>query len=341
MVPGDQNMAAVLDLRPATTYHLRIVARNEIGDSDPSDTVTIITAEEAPSGPPRDLKVEAVDQSSLRVTWKPPLREEWNGDIQGYQVGYRLASSNNSYVYETVEFSKEMGKEHHLVISKLNIYTEYAVVVSAFNKIGQGPKTDEIRAYTAEGTPQQPPQDVTCTTLTSQTIRVSWSSPPLETVQGVIKGYKVIYGPSDTWYDEESKDTKITGSTETHLHGLQKYTNYSLQVLAFTSGGEGVRSQPIHCQTDQDIPESPTSVKALVMSADSILVSWLPPERPNGIITQYTVYYKEHGKSDTETVQQKLLPSQLSYEATGLKRRDDYVFWVTASTTVGEGEMSQ
>ncbi|MPC89641.1 hypothetical protein E2C01_084595 [Portunus trituberculatus] len=36
------------------------------------------------------------------------------------------------------------------------------------------------------------------------------------------------------------------------------------------------------------------------MSADSILVSWLPPERPNGIITQYTVYYKEHGKSDSE-----------------------------------------
>lgn len=46
MVPGEQNMAGVLDLRPATTYHLRIVARNEIGDSEPSDTVTIITAEE-------------------------------------------------------------------------------------------------------------------------------------------------------------------------------------------------------------------------------------------------------------------------------------------------------
>ena len=73
----------------------------------------------APSGPPRDLKVEAVDQHSLKVTWKPPIKEEWNGDIQGYQVGYRLAASNKSYVYETVEFSKEMGKEHHLIISKL------------------------------------------------------------------------------------------------------------------------------------------------------------------------------------------------------------------------------
>ena len=43
---GDGSVAAVLDLRPATTYHFRIVAKNEIGESDPSHTVTIITAEE-------------------------------------------------------------------------------------------------------------------------------------------------------------------------------------------------------------------------------------------------------------------------------------------------------
>jgi hypothetical protein len=52
--------------------------------------------------------------------------------------------------------------------------------------------------------------------------------------------------------DENTKDTKITSSSETILHGLKKYTNYSMQVLAFTSGGDGVRSPPIHCQTEQD-----------------------------------------------------------------------------------------
>lgn len=46
LVPGQQTVAGVFNLRPATTYHLRIVAENEIGASDPSDTVTIITAEE-------------------------------------------------------------------------------------------------------------------------------------------------------------------------------------------------------------------------------------------------------------------------------------------------------
>lgn len=44
----------------------------------------------------------------------------------------------------------------------------------------------------------------------------------------------------------------ITPSSETILHGLKKYTNYSMEVLAYTSGGDGVRSSIIHCQTDQD-----------------------------------------------------------------------------------------
>ena len=74
-------------------------------------------------------------------------------------------------MYETVEFSREKGKEHHLVIVDLHVYTEYGVVVSAFNKKGAGPKSTEVKAFTKEGKPQMPPQDVTCTTLTSQTIR--------------------------------------------------------------------------------------------------------------------------------------------------------------------------
>lgn len=69
LVPGSQqNVAGVFNLRPATTYHLRIVAENEIGTSDPSDTVTIITAEEVPSGPPTSVRVEALDQHTLKVT---------------------------------------------------------------------------------------------------------------------------------------------------------------------------------------------------------------------------------------------------------------------------------
>ncbi|XP_061930151.1 cell adhesion molecule Dscam2 isoform X4 [Apis cerana] len=340
LVPGSQqNVAGVFNLRPATTYHLRIVAENEIGASDPSDTVTIITAEEAPSGPPTSIRVDDLDQHTLKVTWKPPPREDWNGEILGYYVGYRLSSSEKPYMFETVDFSKEDGKEHHLQIMNLKTYTQYSVVVQAFNKVGSGPMSEERRQHTAEGVPEQPPHDTTCTTLTSQTIRISWMSPPLSAANGVITGYKVIYGPSDTWYDENTKDTKITSSSETILHGLKKYTNYSMQVLAFTSGGDGVKSAPIHCQTEQDAPEAPIAIKALVMSSESILVSWRPPSQPNGVITQYTVYTKADNAEEPSS--QKVPPNQLTHEASELDKTRRYDFWVTASTNIGEGEASK
>lgn len=83
LVPGDASEAGVFSLRPATAYHIRIVAENDLGTSEPSETVTIITAEEAPTGPPQDVKVDAVDKHILRVTWKPPPPQDWNGELQG------------------------------------------------------------------------------------------------------------------------------------------------------------------------------------------------------------------------------------------------------------------
>ncbi|XP_047530737.1 Down syndrome cell adhesion molecule-like protein Dscam2 isoform X9 [Vanessa atalanta] len=336
LVPGDATEAGVFSLRPATAYHIRIVAENELGTSEPSETVTIITAEEAPTGMPQDVKVDAVDKHTLRVTWKPPQPQDWNGELQGYYVGYKLASSNKSFVFETVDISKESGKEHHLDIFNLKTYTQYAIVVQTFNKMGSGPVSNEVRAYTAEGAPSAPPQDVLCTTLTAQTIRVSWVSPPLAAANGLIKSYKVIYGPSETWYDEKTKDTKITASSETILHGLKKFTNYSMEVLATTNGGDGVRSVPIHCQTEQDVPEAPRAVKALVMAADSILVSWRPPAQPNGVVTHYNVYTQAQ---NAEPHPNKVPASQTSYSATDLKA-GRYDFWVTASTIIGEGQPS-
>ncbi|XP_018786279.1 PREDICTED: Down syndrome cell adhesion molecule-like protein Dscam2 isoform X10 [Bactrocera latifrons] len=340
MVPGHTTEAQVQKLSPATTYNIRIVAENAIGTSQSSEAVTIITAEEAPSGKPQNIKVEPVNQTTLRVTWKPPARSEWNGEILGYYVGYKLSNTNSSYVFETVNFLTEEGKEHSLELNNLRVYTQYSVVIQAFNKIGAGPLSDEEKQFTAEGTPSQPPSDTACTTLTSQTIRVSWVSPPLESANGVIKTYKVVYAPSDEWYDDTKRHYKKTASSDTVLHGLKKFTNYTMQVLATTAGGDGVRSAPIHCQTEPDVPEAPTDVKALVKGHAAILVSWRPPAQPNGIIQQYTVYSKVEG-AEGEPKSQKIPQHQMSFEAVDLEKNKPYEFWVTASTNIGEGQQSK
>lgn len=88
------------------------------------------------------------------------------------------------------------------------------------------------------------------------------------------------------------------------------------------------------------VPEAPNNVKALVVGAEAILVSWLPPAHPNGLITQYTVYSKEEG-TESEVKSHKVPPYQMSYEASSLDQNKPFEFWVTANTNIGEGQASK
>ena len=232
LVSGDEKIAGVFSLRPATSYHFRIVAQNAIGSSGPSDTITVETSEEVPSGPPVDVRLSAVAQHTLLVSWKPPLKDHWNGDLVGYYVGYKKIAKGHDkpFQFETVEFIKERGTEHTLQISNLEVFTKYAIIVQASNKIGHGPMSEEVVEFTAEGPPSSPPDELVLTTLSSQIIKANWRAPPESSANGIIKGYKVVFGPSATWYDESTRNTKVSTETETEIHGLKKYTNYSMQV---------------------------------------------------------------------------------------------------------------
>ena len=76
------------------------------------------------------------------------------------------------------------------------------------------------------------------------------------------------------------------------------------------------------------------------MSTEAIFVSWRLPAQPNGVITQYTVYYKPEG-SDVEAKSQKVPQYQMMYDVSGLEKSKAYEFWVTASTNIGEGQASK
>ena len=46
--------------------------------------------------------------------------------------------------------------------------------------------------------------------------------------------------------------TKTINSTKITLTNLEKYTNYTIEVLAFTRRGDGIKSSPIFCKTLED-----------------------------------------------------------------------------------------
>ena len=40
------------------------------------------------------------------------------------------------------------------------------------------------------------------------------------------------------------------------------------------------------------MPGPPRSIKVVVDSQDAVVVSWLPPAQPNGVIVQYNIYVR-------------------------------------------------
>jgi hypothetical protein len=96
---------------------------------------------------------------------------------------------------------------------------------------------------------------VRCEALSPQALRIRWEAPAPSRQHGLLQGYKVFYqlqaGPNSPVGSEEV-EVKRTTNLETNLHGLAKYANYSVRVAAFTGAGEGVRSPPLYCVTEED-----------------------------------------------------------------------------------------
>ncbi|XP_068893054.1 cell adhesion molecule Dscam1 isoform X6 [Tenebrio molitor] len=345
-VPGSQTTTTLHNLRPAQVYHLRILAENRLGLSDPSQMVQVSTLEEVPSGAPVDIRAEAKSSTELVVTWEPPSRETWNGNLLGYHVGYQEVSteeSNNvaqSYTFKSVEVRPHFGGE--AVLQGLSKYTTYGIIVQAYNSRGSGPASDPVTARTLEDAPTLPPLNVQCSVLSAQSLHISWEPPLPEGRNGIIQGYKVTYHSAGEWFDNDDQQTKIISQLRTTISGLRKHTNYSMTVLAFTSSGDGVRSEPTYCQTEEDVPSAPAEIKAVLSAPDKILVSWLPPKFSNGPLVGYTFYMTQMEDGREEGTHKRVLsPSTEMHEVERVKESSTLEFWVTASTRIGEGESTR
>lgn len=62
----------------------------------------------------------------------------------------------------------------------------------------------------------------------------------------------LCFNPCFPLPDESDEQWLETSKLTAVVYGLEKYTNYSIQVLAFTRRGLGVRSKAIYVSTQQD-----------------------------------------------------------------------------------------
>ena len=91
--------------------------------------------------------------------------------------------------------------------------------------------------------PSSAPQALTISVTSSRSISVSWDPVVAEDRNGIIKGYKVNYNDLPN-FQMVNKFLNITKEQQNKrqtvtLDNLDEFTNYSIEVLAFTVFGNG------------------------------------------------------------------------------------------------------
>uniref|UniRef100_A0A6Q2Y686 DCC netrin 1 receptor n=1 Tax=Esox lucius TaxID=8010 RepID=A0A6Q2Y686_ESOLU len=318
----------VSNLKPEETYSFRVVAYNDQGPGESSQTLTLTTQPESVQvpGPVENLQVESISPTSIQASWEPPAYA--NGPLLGYRLLWTETPSGKEQSVEVNGLSYRM--------EGLKKFTEYSLRVLALNRYGPGVTTEDVSVTTLSDVPSAPPQNITLEVVLSRSIKVSWQPPPPNSQNGFITGYKLRHRKTGRRGDQEAIEPNNFWYLFT---GLEKGSQYSFQVAAMTANGTGPASEWFTAETPENdldesqVPNQPSSLHVRPLP-NSIIMSWTPPLNPNILVRGYIIGYGV-GSPYAETV--RVDNKQRYYSIENLEPSSHYVISLKAFNNAGEG----
>ncbi|XP_067330526.1 receptor-type tyrosine-protein phosphatase S-like [Channa argus] len=314
-MPIGRNVLELNGVRESANY--TCVAMSSLGIIEATAQVLVKTLPKPPGTP----IVTETTATSVTITW-----DSGNPDpVSYYIIQYRAKGPDSKY--ETVDSITTTRYS----IGGLYPNTEYEIRVSAFNSIGQGPPSARVEARTGEQAPASPPRNVQAHIISQSTVMVRWEEP--EEPNGQVKGYRVYYTmdpsqPMNEWQIHNVQDSVITT-----IQNLVTSETYTIQVLAFTSVGDGPFSDPIHVKVMPGVPGQPGKFKAGKVTDTSIELTWEPAYTKEGIVS-YELLYKP---VKFGTLEKLTFGPRNSYTVEGLKANTEYSFSLAAISNKGIG----
>jgi titin len=291
-----------------TTYSVTVSAINSVGESIVSES-TEVTPATAPDPP---FAVTALRRGQgADVSWTAPTND--GGDPI---TGYRVRIWSESAALAEFETSSES-----IVISGLSNGTEYRVVVTSVNTVGES-VASESALVTPANVPD-PPLDLTALRK-DQGADVSWTAPSNDGGDA-ITGYRIQVQNGD-----EPPKRFIATESPYSIRGLENGTTYSVTVSAINSVGESIASESSNV-TPATTPDRPTLLNTTGTDGGMEL-EWSASSNNGGEpITGYRVrIWRE------TVVIAEFVTSITSASVPGLTNGVEYRVTVTAVNTVGE-----
>uniref|UniRef100_A0A671LVV0 Contactin-5 n=1 Tax=Sinocyclocheilus anshuiensis TaxID=1608454 RepID=A0A671LVV0_9TELE len=234
-VTGNMESAMAVELNPWVEYEFRVVATNGIGTGDPSiPSRAVRTKEAVPSVAPANVRGGNGRRHELVISWEPVSEEFQNGEGFGYIVAFRANGSRGWKEKMVTSADSTTYKYRDETFPPL---TPFEVRVGVYNNKGDGPFSEVVTVFSAEGEPREPPTEVQAFAISSSEIKVMWKPP--NPGPGKPQGYEVSFW-KDVEQEETGKKKRTTGNEMTMLlTGLEGNMQYLISVKGFNSVGQG------------------------------------------------------------------------------------------------------
>ncbi|XP_034052095.1 receptor-type tyrosine-protein phosphatase S-like isoform X2 [Gymnodraco acuticeps] len=314
-MPIGRNVLELNGVRESANY--TCVAMSSLGIIEATAQVLVKTLPKPPGTP----IVTETTATSVTITW-----DSGNPDpVSYYIIQYRAKGPDSKY--ETVDSITTTRYS----IGGLYPNTEYEIRVSAFNSIGQGPSSTRVDARTGEQAPASPPRNVQAHIISQNTVMVRWEEP--EEPNGQVKGYRVYYTMDPSRPMHEWQIHNVQDSVITTIQNLVTSETYTIQVLAFTSVGDGPFSDPVHVKVMPGVPGQPGKFKVNKVADTHIELTWEPAYTKEGIVN-YELLYRPVKFGSLEKL---TFGPRSSYTVEGLKANTEYSFSLAAISNKGIG----
>lgn len=250
---------AARNLKPATAYIFVVRAENQHGISDPSPmSVVVRTRNPTPAALDANSElavakkrlsneslcklreVRTINSTAVQLTWKV-LRSDV--PLSGFNIRWRMqlqhtASSSSAEIAGVYGWLNVTSRDARTaLIGGLKPFTNYEFFVRPYFKSVEGMPSNILDATTEEAPPSLPPTDVQVRMMNLTTLRISWRPPPLDGINGVLKGYHIVVLGNETRF-HRNVTTAERAASVTLFHLVPDIT-YHVQVAAYTSAGIG------------------------------------------------------------------------------------------------------
>ncbi|XP_017858853.1 PREDICTED: tyrosine-protein phosphatase Lar isoform X7 [Drosophila arizonae] len=217
------------------------------------------------------------------------------------------------------------------VLQLTNIQESANFTCIAASSLGQ---IDAVSVVKVQSLPTAP-TDVQISEVTATSVRLEWSYKGPEDLQY----YVIQYKPKNA----NQAFSEISGIITMYyvVRALSPYTEYEFYVIAVNNIGRGPPSAPATCTTGETKMESaPRNVQVRPLSSSTMVITWEPPETPNGQVTGYKVYYTTNPNQPEASWNSQMIDNSELTTVSELTPHAIYTVRVQAYTSMGAGPMS-